>query len=222
MKINPRFMVIEGLSGSGKSTLARRIVARLEAERAPAFYNAEPTKENPMPFGKVIRQIIEGRKLDQSEVYACIGAIWCLYEQLAKSSANWRTQMRPLLIYKLFDNIESKLSQMADLGDKKNLLNELELQTLFLIDRRYDLEYAIEPKTARGNILVQDRYELTTFAYGGSRGLFIEDMWNLQVLITGEHYRVPILTVVFKVDPATAAARLQSSVKTLDRFEMTA
>lgn len=222
MKINPRLIVIEGLSGSGKSTQAKRLVERLEGEHAPAFYNTEPTKKNPMPFGKVIRQIIEGKTLDQESISICIDTVMRLRAQLVVcNDGTWDMYMDRNRVEKLFIGIAEKLYQMDQCGDRANLLSALELQILYLMDRRFDLIYTIEPKTAQGYRVVQDRYELSTFSYGGSRSLFIDDMWNLQALITGEHYRVPVLTVVFKVNPETAAARLQSSGKVLDQFEKT-
>ena len=220
MDINQRFIVIEGLSGSGKTTQAKRLTARLNAEHAPAILNTEPTKENPMPFGKLIRQIIEGTPLDRQMAGICIGTIHNLYAQLiACIDTSWETRTKRARAGKLFSDIENKLYRMAERADGVNLLDELELQILYLIDRMFDLVHTVIPKTEQGYVVVQDRFELSTFAYGGSRGLSIEDLWSLQAMIAGEYYRVPAVTVIFKVSPEVAAERLRKSGKPIDRFE---
>lgn len=221
MTINPRLLVLEGLSGSGKTVQAKRLVERLNKAQAPAFFNAEPTKDNPMPFGKMIRQIIEGRTLDREMAYHCIKTIRNLEaaQLLAPVGSPWAMRMERAQVAKLFEDLCDKLFRMAESGKGENLLTELELQVLFLIDRMYDLYYTINPKTAQGYIVVEDRFELTTFTCGGSRGLAISDLWDLQLLIARDTYSAPVLTVVLKVDPKVAAGRLQSSGKALDRFE---
>lgn len=220
MKINPRFVVLEGLSGSGKTAQAKRLAERLNEKQALAFYNAEPTKDNPMPFGRIIRQIIEGRILDREMAYLCIGTIRNLQAQLlAPVGAPWKMRMERAFVTHLLEGLCDDLYRMAERGKGENLLTELKLQVLFLIDRMYDLYHTINPKTEQGYIAVEDRFELTTFTCGGSRGLDMGDLWELQQLIAGDTYSAPALTVVLRVNPMVAAERLRSSGKALDRFE---
>lgn len=61
-----------------------------------------------------------------------------------------------------------KIREMAQSGQR--VAPELELEW-FIQDRREHLEHIIWPALHRGDIVLQDRYFLSTMAYQGSRGL---------------------------------------------------
>lgn len=220
MKVNNRFLVLEGLTGSGKTEQAQRLVKHLEKKHVAVAFNSEPTEENVMPFGKIIRAIIEGRPLDKELVRICINAISDVSASITVPVGTpLSVRSESTHIQKIFLDIQEKLHVMAHGENGVNLLSELELQIVYLVDRRFDLLHTIIPKTDKGILVVQDRYEMSTFAFGGSRGLNIENLWGFQLLIAGNAYHVPKATVLLEIKPEVAVERLLASRKTIDRFE---
>ena len=88
------------------------------------------------------------------------------------------------------------------------------LQLLFSADRAHHLEIEIEPALKKGNIVLTDRYMLSTFAFGSIDGLeigWLEEM--------NKHFRKPDLTILLKVPPAECIARINKSRNGAELFE---
>lgn len=108
------------------------------------------------------------------------------------------------------------------IGNPKNLLTERERQILFLADRREDVAENILPALKAGQTVIQDRYEMSTFAYGLAGGLKLAELNALRKRIIGGAGRKADLTFYFDVDPATAIRRLAQSGKVTDMYEVLA
>lgn len=83
-----------------------------------------------------------------------------------------------------------------------------ELQRLFVIDRAQDLFCRIEPELARGAIRLQERYALSTIAYGMLDGDASEYI-RLHREIIGPRLRWPDLSIIVDIS-AEEAVRRQS------------
>ena len=76
----------------------------------------------------------------------------------------------------------------------------------FVDDRREHVEGVIEPALARGELVVTDRYYLSTVAYQGARGLD----WEEILRDSEAAFPVPDLVVLLRLDAATAMARVRA------------
>lgn len=96
-----------------------------------------------------------------------------------------------------------------ELGAEAELLLLLAARAEFVRER-------VRPALERGEVVVADRYELSTFAYQGvARGLGLERVRRLNEFATGG--LAPDLTVVLTVDPKEARNRREGEVP--DRME---
>ena len=86
---------------------------------------------------------------------------------------------------------------------------------LFLEDRRIDVRDNIEPALARGEMVVMDRYYLSSVVYQGALG--VDPVWIRTA--NEEIAPIPDLTLVLDLDPATARARIQSARGGTNTFE---
>lgn len=100
-----------------------------------------------------------------------------------------------------------------------NKMTELERQMIFVSDRGDDLVKTILPNLARGITVVQDRYELSTFAHGMANGLAFHQLADQHKKILGRRYKKPDLTIFIDIDPETAINRLNKSGKRKDIYE---
>lgn len=83
--------------------------------------------------------------------------------------------------------------------------------------RREHLARVIEPALAAGRWVLCDRFTDASFAYqGGGRGL-AEDRIETLARFTHPDF-APDLTILFDIDPETAAAR-RAAIRDADRFE---
>ena len=98
-------------------------------------------------------------------------------------------------------------------------LTELERQLLFLADRCLDLHETIMPALNAGKWVVQDRYDLSNFAYGSAHGASMEELYEWHKAILGKDYLVPDMTFFISLPPEVAAARLKHSGKPIDLHE---
>lgn len=94
---------------------------------------------------------------------------------------------------------------------------------LMFAARRDHLRQVIEPALARAEVVLCDRFTDATFAYQGhGRGFDLEVLGQLERWVQRRddngRLRQPDLTVWFDLDPAVAAARLESA-RSPDRFE---
>ncbi len=86
---------------------------------------------------------------------------------------------------------------------------------LYMASRAQLVEQLIAPALARGSLVLADRFVASTCAYQGTAGgLPMQEILDVAAVATG--HRLPDLTVIFDVDEATAAKRLNPL---LDRME---
>lgn len=88
------------------------------------------------------------------------------------------------------------------------------LQLLFSADRAHHLEIEIDPALKKGNIVLTDRYMLSTFAFGSIDGVSIEWLEEMN-----KYFRKPDLTILLKVPPAECIARINKSRQGQELFE---
>ena len=100
--------------------------------------------------------------------------------------------------------------------------NPLWFQELFVQDRKDNLSYNVIPHLRKkGNVILSDRYILSTFAYGMAQGLKYEDVERLHKEIIGDDFIYPDITFVIDTNPDVALMRLQKreSARPLEYFE---
>ena len=100
--------------------------------------------------------------------------------------------------------------------------NPLWFQELFVQDRKDNLSYNVIPHLRRkGNVVLSDRYILSTFAYGMAQGLKYEGIERLHKDILGADFICPDITFIIDTDPDVALMRLQKreSARPLEYFE---
>ncbi len=86
---------------------------------------------------------------------------------------------------------------------------------LYMASRSQLVEQFVAPALARGDLVLADRFVASTCAYQGTAGgLPMQEIMEVAAVATG--HRMPDLNVIFDVDEATAAKRLNPL---LDRME---
>ncbi|MBI5421474.1 MAG: hypothetical protein HZA35_04175 [Parcubacteria group bacterium] len=192
---NGLFVLFEGLSGSGKSTQAELFYARLKEKDIPALLNREPAGGI---FGRIIRNCIEKKDIPRELLFK---AGYRLAKLLPKHHG----------LVVLFE----KLARGGE-------LTELERQTIFVLDRLEDIKDTISPALKAGKIVVQDRYDLSTYAYymasSGSEKAFAE-IAQLHQEVLSVSYVVPDITFIIDLAAETATQRLHTSGKVIDIYE---
>jgi len=89
---------------------------------------------------------------------------------------------------------------------------------LMLAARAAFVRQVVEPALARGEVLVADRFELSSFAYqGGGRGLDLTEIRRLNDFATGGLR--PDLTLVLDLPVSAGRERQRAAGKTRDRIE---
>ena len=87
---------------------------------------------------------------------------------------------------------------------------------LYLAARAEFVRRIVEPALSRGELVLADRYELSTLAYqGGARGLGIERVRELNRVATGG--LAPDLTVLLLIDPDSGRRRQSGTADRLER-----
>jgi dTMP kinase len=100
-------------------------------------------------------------------------------------------------------------------GDEVPARTEL---LLMLAARSAFVDEVVRPALERGDVVVSDRYELSTLAYQGyGRGLALDAVRAANAVATGGLR--PDLTVVLAVDPEEGAARRARAGAAADRIE---
>lgn len=151
-----KFIVFEGLTHSGKSTQAHAIASWLEEEcGVKVLRNQEPTKRI---LGRVAREVV--MKRNPSPVL--------LYEATEYPSPYTRLTRFVELINEIIECLR-----------KGQALSELQIQMLFLADRCDDVMNVIRPALRNGTWVIQDRFTLSTFAFGMAAYLSYEDIIKL-------------------------------------------
>lgn len=185
------FIVLEGITSTGKTTNGKRLTEYFKAHGIKAIFNHEPSPHT--PFGKLMRCLIERRGCQADDI---VGA-----EALANS-----IDLQPL------KEVLQKIKQNEE-------LTELELQLMFIADRREDLLGTIRPALKAGFTCVQDRYELSTYAFAAARGVAFNVLHKIQMGILRGAYVVPDVLIYFDLAPEIAIERLTVSQKLVDRYE---
>lgn len=86
---------------------------------------------------------------------------------------------------------------------------------LFMLDRQEHVEQLIKPAVQRGDIVIVDRYYLSTVAYQGARGMDPEELRLMNEAIAP----VPDLLVILDVEPDVGLARIRGRGDEADLFE---
>src|SRR4051794_37753527 len=114
--------------------------------------------------------------------------------------------------------LAEKLRALA-LNDAMDPLTEA---LLMFAARRDHLLQVIEPALARGDVVLSDRFTDATFAYqGGGRGFDWKVLLQLERWVqhtVAREVRQPDLTLLFELDPSSAAQRLVGA-RVPDKFE---
>lgn len=97
---------------------------------------------------------------------------------------------------------------------KEIIIEPLELQKLYVQDRKEHLDNKIIPALAAGKYVVSSRYAFSTFAYGHSDGLDV----NLLVRLN-EKFLLPDLTIIIDVSPESCVERIEGRGTPKELFE---
>jgi dTMP kinase len=90
----------------------------------------------------------------------------------------------------------------------------LELQKLYVQDRKEHLENKVIPALQAGKFVVSSRYAFSTFAYGYSDGLDVNELIKMN-----EEFLLPDLTIIVDVDPELCVKRIESRGEEKELFE---
>lgn len=111
--------------------------------------------------------------------------------------------------------IESEAGQKIKKVLKKEIIiDPLGLQSLYVQDRKEHLQNKIIPALQAGKFVVSSRYAFSTFAYGGSDGLDV----NLLVEMNKE-FLLPDLTIIVDVNPELCVNRIETRGEEKELFE---
>lgn len=89
---------------------------------------------------------------------------------------------------------------------------------LMLAARAVFVDEVVRPRLAAGQVVIADRYELSTLAYQGyGRGLPLDEVRRLNDFATGGLH--PDLTLVLDIPPAEGEARREAAGRRSDRIE---
>ncbi|MEK7664489.1 MAG: dTMP kinase [Patescibacteria group bacterium] len=97
---------------------------------------------------------------------------------------------------------------------KEIIMEPLELQKLYVQDRKEHLDNKIIPALKQGKFVVSSRYAFSTFAYGFSEGL------NFNLLIDlNKNFLLPDITFVINVSPESCIKRIEGRGEDKEYFE---
>lgn len=97
---------------------------------------------------------------------------------------------------------------------KEIFVEPLELQKLYVQDRKEHLENKVIPALREGKFVVSSRYAFSTFAYGFAGGLDVDLLVKLN-----EQFLLPDLTVIVDVNPESCVKRIESRGESKEFFE---
>jgi dTMP kinase len=90
---------------------------------------------------------------------------------------------------------------------------------LMLAARAAFVDLVVGPALARGDIVIADRFELSTLAYqGAGRGLPVADIVHSNSIATAG--TMPDATILLELDPEEGARRQLAAAKNRDRLEL--
>ena len=90
----------------------------------------------------------------------------------------------------------------------------LELQSLYVQDRKEHLENKVIPALKEGKLVVSSRYVFSTFAYGASNGLDIDLLIKMN-----DNFLLPDLTIIIDVSPESCMERIENRGEPKELFE---
>lgn len=97
---------------------------------------------------------------------------------------------------------------------KEIVIESLELQKLYVQDRKEHLENKVIPALKEGEFVVSSRYAFSTFAYGYSDGL------NVDLLVDmNKEFLLPDLTIIIDVNPKSCVERIENRGEPVELFE---
>lgn len=99
-------------------------------------------------------------------------------------------------------------------GEEAMSVSPLEFQSFYVHDRKEHLEKVVLPHLrGHDNVVICDRYFLSTFAYGRAGGVAHEDLIALHETILKEAWVMPDITLLIDVSAKTAMKRLEQRNK---------
>jgi dTMP kinase len=119
-----------------------------------------------------------------------------------------------VLLTKEPTNDSSAAKEIRRVLDESDVVDSLKLQKLFTQDRREHLNNLIEPALKRGEIVISDRYFFSTFAFGTSDGLDLEEL-----IMMNDEFLLPDLTIILKVSPEVCVQRIEERGLGIKLFE---
>jgi len=109
--------------------------------------------------------------------------------------------------------IRKALTGKVGLPGKKKPLTPRTLALLFAADRLDHLAGEIEPALKRGEVVLSDRYLLSSLAYQGAQ---VGEAWVAEL---NRHARKPDLTIFLKVKPTVAGKRRKARGQARELYE---
>lgn len=97
---------------------------------------------------------------------------------------------------------------------KEIVIEPLELQKLYVQDRKEHLENKVTPALKNEKFVVSSRYAFSTFAYGYSDGLDVDLLIKMN-----EKFLLPDLTIMVDVSPKSCVERIESRGEPIELFE---
>lgn len=111
--------------------------------------------------------------------------------------------------------IDSEAGRKVRKALKKEIIVEpLELQKLYVQDRKEHLQNKVIPALEKGAFVVSSRYAFSTFAYGHSDGLSVELLVKMN-----EDFLLPDLTIIVDVLPENCVKRIEGRGEEKELFE---
>ncbi len=96
-------------------------------------------------------------------------------------------------------------------------VSPLELQKLFVADRENHLKALIIPALEEGAMVVSSRYAFSTFAYGGSEGLNLDELMAMN-----STFLLPDATIIIDVPAEDCIKRIETRGEQKEYFEQLA
>lgn len=206
------FVVGEGVSGCGKTTFLNGVADSLRGASIKVALNEEPSTHS--PFGKAIRETIEGGKLSVELLVRLASRMAEFFREIRE-----RTEDHSPVGKSVVDDFCATVRSAVKTLREGKLPSPREMQALYVVDRYLDLRDYITPHLRDGYAVLNDRFHLSTFAYGAAYGVDMEDIYSWHVYVLGELWHLPDAIVYCKVSAETAARRLFGSGKKIDIWE---
>lgn len=132
---------------------------------------------------------------------------------------NFLKEKRPKGCPEIILTKEPTIESEAGRKIKQALRNEivvapLDLQGLYVQDRKEHLENKVIPSLKEGKFVVSSRYAFSTFAYGYSDGLDV----NLLIKMN-DNFLLPDLTIIVDVSPESCMERIEGRGQPKELFE---